>query len=471
MTNSDRTKILLTTSLGAFLTPFTSSLISFTIPKIADTFKANFIAIVWVPMAYLIALPVFMILLGRLSDLYGRVKFYRIGLLVFSTGATLASVAFDIYFLIFSSFVMGIGGAIMGTNSTAIISNVYTSESKGWALGINAMSVYLGLTLAPFLGGMLTQFLPWQSIFLVNIPIALVALMLTFAYMKKIEEVRKKEKIDLLGSIFFTASILSIVLYLSLGQIYDFYSMIYMVIIGISTLLIFILYERRITNPMLDISLFTRNKTFSAANFTALLNYVSTFSITFVFSILLQIVLGYPPFVAGMILMIEPVLMVIFSPISGKMTDKYGSRSIASIGMLIIAISFFMLSFVNSKSNILSMIIPLGILGIGFGLFSAPNTTSVMGSVSQGQAGVASGTLGTMRFTGQLMSLAIASAILSASIPHSTLIQIFSGINFKSEIENVEAFQNGFRTIMIFSAFVSLLGSYTSLLRNKEKKH
>ncbi len=468
--NNFRIRTLIITSLGSFLTPFTSSLISFAVPKIAGTFHSNFIDIVWVPMAYLIALPTFMILLGRLSDMYGRIRFYRIGFLIFSFGALLAATANDIYFLILSSFVMGFGGALIGTNATAIISIVYPREKRGWALGINAMSVYLGLTMAPVLGGILNQFFSWQAIFLINIPIAVVALILTFIYMKssKIDVVKRKEKIDLIGSLLFTIGILSTVLYLSLGQIYDFLDTIYLLIIGIAVIVSFVFYERRIENPMLDISLFTTNRTFSAANFTAFLNYVSTFSITFIFSIFLQIILGYQPFAAGMILMIEPVLMVIFSPISGRMSDRYGSRGIASIGMLVIAIAFFILAFVNVKSGILSMIIPLGILGVGFGLFSAPNTNSVMGSVESNRAGVASGTLGTMRFTGQLLSLALASAILSVSIPHSMLLQIFSGVAVKSGIDT-STFEGGFKIIMILSGVLSLIGAYTSLLRTKGK--
>ncbi len=470
MENDDklRSRILVTTSLGAFLTPFTSSLISFAVPKIANTFHSNFTDIIWVPMAYLIALPTFMILLGRLSDMYGKIRFYRIGFLIFSLGTLLATIADNIYFLIFSSFVMGFGGALIGTNSTAIISIVYPKEKRGWVLGINAMSVYLGLTMAPVLGGILSQFFPWQAIFLVNIPIAIVALILTLIYMRnsKIDSVKKKEKIDWIGALLFTIGILSIVLYLSLGQIYNFLNILYMLVIGFAMIVLFVLYERRIESPMLEISLFTTNRTFSAANFTAFLNYVSTFSITFIFSIFLQMILGYPPFITGMILMIEPVLMVIFSPISGRMSDKYGSRGIASLGMFMIAIAFFILTFMNPKSGILSMIIPLGILGIGFGLFSAPNTNSVMGSVNSNKAGVASGTLGTMRFTGQLLSLALASAILSISIPHSMLLQIFSGVTIKSGID-VSTFEKGFRIIMIFSGILSLIGSYTSLLRTK----
>ncbi|MGC9140383.1 MFS transporter [Athalassotoga sp.] len=467
MVKDYKAKVLFVTSLGSFLTPFTSSLISFAVPKIAGTFHSNFTDIVWIPMAYLIALPTFMILLGRLSDMYGRIRFYRIGFIIFSIGTLLALIADNIYFLILSSFVMGFGGALIGTNATAIISIVYPKERRGWALGINAMSVYLGLTMAPVLGGILTQFFPWQAIFLVNIPIAIGALILTFVYMKesKIDEIKKKEKIDVVGSLIFTGSIFSIVLYLSLGQIYDFTSTVYLLSIGLVLIVVFVFYERRTESPMLDISLFTANRTFAAANFTAFLNYVSTFSITFVFSIFLQIVIGYPPFLAGILLMVEPVFMVIFSPISGKLSDKYGSRGIAFAGMLVIAVAFFILAFAGPKDGIVSMAIPLGILGVGFGLFSAPNTNSVMGSVSPKKVGVASGTLGTMRFTGQLLSLALASAILSVSLPHSILLQMFSG-TVKSKIDP-SAFENGFRIIMILSGILSLIGSYTSLLRTK----
>ena len=155
-------RVLLATSLGSFLPPFTSSVISFSVPEIGHVLRASFVVVVWVPLAYLIALPSLMILIGKLSDIFGRARFYLIGLSIFATGGFLAAESVTIAFLVFSSLVMGVGGSFLSVNSTAIVSSVYPPESKGGALGINAMSVYLGLTSGPLLSGVFVEFLGWR---------------------------------------------------------------------------------------------------------------------------------------------------------------------------------------------------------------------------------------------------------------------------------------------------------------------
>ncbi len=467
----ERTKrrfILFTTSIAAFLPPFTSSLISFAVPKIGETFHASFTEIVWVPLANLIALSSFMMLFGKISDEFGRVKFLRIGFLLFFIASMLIYVALNIYMLIFFVFLIGIGTALTGTNSTAIVSHVYPKEIRGGALGINAMSVYLGLTMGPFLGGTLIQFFGWQSVFLINVPVALLGITLSFFSLKGLDIKNRKSKIDKFGAITFPLSIFLIILYLSSSQIYGYFSTIYFLVIGLIILAVFVYYEREIENPLIDLKLFTKNRTFFAANITAFLNYVSTFSIVFIFSIYLQVIMHYSAFFSGMLLISEPILMVIFSPISGKLSDKYGSREIAAIGMLLIGLSFLSLFFMQITSPI-HIVIPLAVIGIGFGLFSAPNTNSVMGSVTPDKFGLASGTLGTMRFTGQLISIALSSSLLASALPKNLILEMFSGIQVSINTIYYEDFINGFKLVMIISGLLSLLGVYTSLLREKRK--
>ncbi len=466
LNENQRKLILLTTSLAAFLTPFTSSVITFAVPRIGEIFKASFFLVVWVPLAYLIPLPSFMILLGRISDIYGRVRMFRLGFVIYLIATILIIFSPNIYMLIMFVFIAGFGGALIGINSIAIVSHTYPTNRRGSALGINAMSVYLGLTFSPFLGGLLIQFFDWQSVFYITIPITIIALAISFYTMKNIEIIEKKEDLDIPGAVLFSGSLLSIVLYLSFSEIYGWFSMIYLLFLGILLFVSFIYVERKSRSPLIDISLFTRNRTFAASNFTAFLNYISTFSIVFIFSIYLQVILKYTPFQAGLILVAEPVFMVIFSPISGRLADKYGSRIMASIGMAVIGISFLALSFITIKSA-MDIVIPLSFIGIGFGFFTAPNTNSVMGSVPREKYGVASGTLGTMRFTGQILSISVASTILSGALPRTMLVSIFSGFTQSVSIIYVNEFLLGFKMAMLFSGIMSLLGAYTSLLKNK----
>lgn len=459
-------KVLLTTSLGAFISPFTSSVISFSVPEIGHFLKASFLLMVWVPMAYLIALPSLMILLGKLSDIFGRAKFYFFGLIIFGVGAVLASLANGIYFLIFSTLIMGIGGSFLSVNSTAIVSSVYPPESRGGALGINAMSVYLGLTSGPILAGVMIEFLNWQSLFYLVAAYSFLTLIPVYAFLRNIEIQTRKRSIDFVGFAAFLFFILSIVLYLSFSEIYGWFSTIYLLGAGMLVLIIFVLYERNKEEPILDLKLFTKNRTFAAANFTAFLNYISTFAIVFVFSIYFSVIAGLSPSKSGLILTVEPVFMVIFSPISGRLSDRFGSRVLASLGMLIISAAFFFIYASIGKVSPEQMVWPLGVIGIGFGLFSAPNTNSVMGSVEIKDSGTASGTLGTMRFVGQLMSLAVMSTLLAESMPKNMMLELFSGMGSGLSVVDVSGFVTGFRIVMLLSGILSLIGVFTSLVRN-----
>jgi MFS family permease len=217
---------------------------------------------------------------------------------------------------------------------------------------------------------------------------------------------------------------------------------------------------------VIPINLLKGNRTFVASNATAFLNYISTFSIVFVFSIYLQVILHVSPFLSGLLLLPEPLLMVAVSPAAGRLSDIFGSRSIASIGMFLIGLSFLSFSYFN-RINEVGLMILLTVLGTGFGLFSAPNTNSVMGSVRRENSGIASGFLGTMRFLGQMASIILATLVLSVYMPKSLTIGIFSGIYVQITPQYFNGFLSGFRIAMIISAALSFSGAVTSLLRNK----
>jgi len=466
MSRYSNPKVLFATSLGAFIPPFTSSVISFSVPEIGHFLKASFTLMVWVPMAYLIALPSLMILFGKLSDIFGRPRFYMLGFLVFGAGGVLSIFSNSVYFLIFSTLVMGVGGSLLSVNGTAIVSSVYPPDARGGALGINAMSVYLGLTTGPILAGVLVEFLGWQSLFYVVAAFAFLSLIPVYAFLRKVDVPTAARSIDYLGFALFLIAILSIVLYLSFSEVYGFTATIYLLGFGLLVLVLFVLFERRKEEPILDMRLFTRNRTFSAANFTAFLNYISTFAIVFVFSIYFSVIAGLSPSESGLILTVEPILMVIFSPISGRLSDPFGSRALSSMGMLIISAAFFGIYFDIGRITPTGMIWPLGVIGVGFGLFSAPNTNSVMGSVDRKYSGTASGTLGTMRFVGQLMSLAVMSTLLAEAMPRTMLLELFSGINSNLSAVDVTGFMTGLRTVMLLSGILSLAGVFTSLVRS-----
>lgn len=458
--------LLLTTSLGAFLTPFISTAISFGVPRIGTYFHLNFFDAAFLPLVILIPLVSFMLLFGKISDGIGRVKLFRIGLIIFLMSSLLAPYTRNYDELVASVFAIGLGGALLSTNSTAIIGYAFSEEGRGLALGINAMSIYLGLTLAPFLGGFLIEFFGWQYIFLAVAPIPVISLLISFLSMKDLEIKSIKITVNIRGSALFAALMISVALYLSLGFLIGFLKASFLLIAFAVFFVLFVRDETRSTNPVVPVDMIRRNRAFIASNVAAYLNFASTFSIVFVFSIYLQVILHVSPFLSGLIILPEPVLMVALSPFAGRLSDMIGSRMIASVGMVVIGISFVSFYFLSSPNRVEVMFL-LAVLGVGYALFSPPNTNSVMGSVRKERSGIASGFLGTMRFTGQLSSIILATFVLSEFMPKSLTLGIFSGIYVQITPEYFNGFINGFRTVMIISAILSFSGAVISLLRTK----
>lgn len=453
--------------MGSFIAPFTSSIISFSVPSMGNSLGAPYTSMIWAPIAFLIPLPSLMILVGKLSDTVGRKLFYMAGLIIFSLGAFAVTLSTDISTVIASILIMGIGASFLAVNSVAIVSAEYPPELRGGALGINAMSVYLGLTSAPAASGFLVEFSGWRSLFYLVSAIAIITLIPVVAYIPAHRRKLTGFSLDMVGFATFLVSILLVVMYLSLSELSGWMAYLYLLITGLLLLLFFVVYESRQINPILNVRLFTRSRTFSAANFTAFLNYISTFAIVFVFSIYFTVIAGLSPSKAGLILTAEPVFMVIFSPISGRLSDTLGSRGLASLGMLLIATAFFALFWLVGTVNPAVLALPLSVVGIGFGLFSAPNTNSVMGSVAREDSGIASGTLGTMRFVGQLMSIAIMGSVLAGSMPRSMLLELFSGISSGVSLVDQAAFVSGMKEVMLISGFLCIVGVFTSLVRNR----
>ncbi|WP_156778506.1 MFS transporter [Thermoplasma acidophilum] len=460
-----RGPILLTTSIGSFLTPFLSSAAAFAVPSIGRYFHLSFIQAAIIPMVLLIPLASMMIFLGKFADAVGRVLIFRMGFMVFMAFSLVAAFSRSYTMLLASLFMVGFGSAALSTNGTAIVSYIFSRGGRGFALGINAMAVYLGLTFAPFLGGTLIEAYDWQSVFYFSAGMAVVGYAVSMFSLRSIDmRGRRSREIPQAG--LFMASLLSITSFAALGYFFGYLRLIYLIVIGLILLGIFVYREIRSDVQVIPRQMVSGNRTFVASNITALLNYLSTFSIVFVFSIYLQAILRITPFISGLIILPEPVMMVLLSPVAGRLSDRYGSRVIASLGMIIIGASFIYL-FVYAGRDIRVIMASLAVIGVGFGLFSAPNTNSVMSSIDPMFSGIGSGFLGTMRFLGQLFSIIMASSILSSYIPRELVSGIFSGAVVSIDPAYAADFVHGFRIVMIVSGILSLAGAYTSLLKNR----
>ncbi len=401
--------ILLVTSIGSFMSPMDSSIVSVSLPSITSDLNMTYAMAIWVPAAYLVSLTVLLLSIGRLSDMRGRKPFFITGFAVFTVASFLCSISISGLQLIAFRTVQGAGAAFMAATSPAIVTDVFPGKERGKALGINAMSVYVGLAVGPSLGGFLTSVVGWRSIFYVNIPIGILVVAMSLWKLK--DPLKSSEKgFDLTGALSFSLGIIPLLLALTLGGIYGWSTpMIITLLIASGAFLVgFVLLERKKGDQaMLDVTLFTRNRQFSAANISALLNYTSYFGVAFFISFYLQRALGYSALQAGIILFIMPLAMAVLSPVSGWLSDKVGSRALASSGMALICVGLLLVSTLNLSSSSTNVAFGLFVIGLGMGLFSSPNTSAVMGSVDKSRLGIASGTLGTMRFSRAIIKLNI----------------------------------------------------------------
>jgi EmrB/QacA subfamily drug resistance transporter len=408
--NSLQRNVLIVAVLSSFLTPFMASSVVVSLPSMARSLGMSVLTTSWVSTAYLLAAAGFSVPFGRASDIYGRKKIFLMGIVLDICASIMGATAVSSSVLIAARFLQGIGGAMIFTLGVTIISSVFPPEKRGKAIGITIAAVYCGLSAGPFVGGILTHQFGWRSIFLSNVIIG-IAIVVTTLWKLKSEWVGARgEKFDLLGSFIYIVS-LSCTMY-GLSEIPAVFSF-FLVALGVAGLIVFCMWEIRTEHPVLEMRLFMKSRTFLFSNMAALINYSATFAITFLLSLFLQYVRGFSAQTAGLILISQPVVMAIFSPFAGRLSDRIDARTVASIGMAVTTIGLTVLIFLHPTSGLPFIVGDLMFLGLGFALFSSPNTNAVMGSVEKKYLGVASGTLATMRVTGQMVSMGIVMIILA----------------------------------------------------------
>ncbi|NHI94350.1 MAG: MFS transporter [Candidatus Lokiarchaeota archaeon] len=470
-----RWKLLILTTIGVFMMSLDGSILNIAIYPLSLDLKPPAEVIQWIPIIYLLVMAITLIGFGRLADLKGKNKFFILGLIVFTLGSLFSAIAWSGEILVFFRAIQAIGASLIGATSIAMVTEVFPRETgeTGKALGINVAGIYLGLVLGPVLGGFLVQTLTWRSIFYINLPIGIVLIILSHIHIKESENIAKGEKFDPVGTIIFGIFLASLLLALTLGNTFGWFSIfiIILFIITIFSFLVFIRIEKNAKYPMLNLDLFLKNRVFAAANAAALLNYIATMGVSFWLAIYLQSIKGLEPIIAGLLLLPTSLMMAIMSPLTGKYSDKAGSRYICASGMIIMAISISILILVLLFLPIQFILISQFLLGIGIGLFSSPNQSAIMKSVEKKQLGIASGTLSTMRVTGQSISLGLISAILASFILPSLLNMILSHGTVSLPAEAPIQFLNGLVAAFILVIIICIIGALLSLIRGKENKY
>ncbi len=403
--------VLFVTTLAVFITPFGISSVNIALPSIGRELSMDAILLGWVNLAYLLVSATFLIPFGKIADIHGRKKIFNYGIVTFTIGSIGCCLSNSTAMLVCFRVVQGIGSAAMYPVGIAILTSVFPAGELGWALGINGVSVYLGFSVGPFLGGFLTHTYGWRSIFLANVLVGMIAIFLIFWKLKGEWYGARGDKFDLAGSAIY-ASVLLLITY-GFPQIFTATGAC-LVILGFLGALAFIRWEARVKSPVLEISLFRKNRVFALSNLATFTNFSATSSVMFVLSLYLQYIKGLAPEDAGLILVCQPVVQGLFSPYCGRLSDRIEPRLVASAGMILTTAGLFLLTVLNDKTTFAFIIACQALLGLGYALFAAPNQNAVMRSVENRFYGVAAGTLSTMRITGMVFSTGI--VLLSFSI-------------------------------------------------------
>jgi len=440
-------------AIASFTGPFMFSSVNVALPAIQKEFNVNAIQLGWIATSLLLAMAVVMVPIGKIADIYGRKKIFIWGAALNTLASLFACFAGSVEMLIASRVIQGLGMSMSGVSSLAILTSVFPPQKRGKAMGIYVSAVYVGLSVGPFAGGIFTQQIGWRSLFLLMALFSGVSVLVTLKYLKGEWTDARGEKLDVLGCALYGISILAIVYG---ATILPEMRALYLIGIGGIALVAFVRHELRVPFPVFEVRLFTGNRLFSFSSLAALINYSATSAITFLFSLYLQYIQDMSPQYAGAVLMIQPVLMAILSPVAGRLSDRIEPRKIASSGMALTALGVFLLAFIGMGTSKIYILCTLAILGIGFAMFSSPNMNAIMGAVEKRYLGIASGTVSTMRLLGQMISMAIAMVIFALFLGQEQI----SPSNYDMFLKSV------YVSFLIF-AFLCIIGIFFSLSRGE----
>jgi EmrB/QacA subfamily drug resistance transporter len=408
-----------TTALGVFMASLDASIVNIALPEITTYFHTTIANVEWVVIVYLLLISSLLLTYGRMGDMYGHRPVFVGGYAIFTIASALNGLSPNIWALIASRALQAIGAGAILAVVQAIITDTFQPSERGKAIGINAMFVSLGLATGPSLGGFLVGTYGWQSIFLINIPIGIISTIWSWTILPS--KNTKPQKFDIGGAVTIFIGLSALLLAASHGHIWGWNSFIVMSLgfITVISLAMFIYIEIKCKNPMFNLALF-KNKAFLAGNIAAMINYLTQYSVTFLMPFYLVNFLVLSTRNAGLLMSVFPIAMMLASPVAGILSDRFGSQLLTSTGMIMICSGILILGHTESFIYVMN-VFGLVLVGLGTGLFLAPNNNAIMGSVLRNNIGVASGTLALMRNIGQVMGVAVSGAVFSHQLARYSL--------------------------------------------------
>lgn len=460
-TSSQKWLVLLSVGIGSFMAAYVGSVINVSLPTITEFFKSNITTTEWVVTIYLLSISSLLLTFGRLGDLQGHKRVYSLGYVLFTLGSVLCGLSRSPGMMIGFRVAQALGGAMLLSNSPAILTGNFPPEQRGQALGLQATLTYLGLTVGPSLGGWITDQFGWPAVFFMNVPIGLIGLFFCLKFIPADHQKSNHEQFDWRGALLFMIGLVTLLVALNRGQIWGWLSPRTLIMIGFSFLVLagFVILQKRTTAPMLDLRLF-HIRAFSYTTLSALINYVNLYFIMFLMPFYLIQGRNFSPTSAGLILTAQPLIMAIVAPISGSLSDRISPRWLSTIGMLVNAFGLWQLSRLDGSSTIVHIMIALATAGFGTGLFIAPNNNVLLGSAPSNRQGIASGILATARSVGMVLGVGIAGAIYATIVDQGSLIGSSANI--------IRAIQLSY----LLSTGIALVGAFMSYQSgHKPQKH
>jgi EmrB/QacA subfamily drug resistance transporter len=461
--------VLGVTSLGALLASLTSGTLVIALPDILRDLHTDLFALLWIVVGYTLVATAFVLNAGRLADMFGRARSYTLGFIVFTIASVLAAVAPDAALLIAARIIQGIGGALLMATSAALVTDAFPRKELGRALGINAMVVGAGLILGPILGGWLTGY-GWRLVCWMNVPIGILGTIAAAVILVEQHAKQASRSIDWLGSALYLIGLMGLMTALAFGGIYGWTT--WWIAGGLLAFLVaaplFIWVERRVKAPLLDLSLF-RDRLFAMGNLTGLLNGIARNAVLFLLVFYLQGARGYDPVTAGIMLAPLAVGLLVLSPISGVIADRYGSRLIATLGMIVTGVGLAGLLLLDTDTPYWQLAFWQLVIGAGSGLFNSPNTSAVMGVVPPDKRGIGAGTRMMLVQSGFVISIALAIGLVTSSMDPQVMLAVFSGTQVGSQGIDLAPFINALHLAFLAGVIASAVGAVVSWLRGPHR--
>lgn len=410
----ERGLVLFISALGGFLVTFMTSAVNLALPVIGEEFQTSAVTLSWVSLAYMLVSGACLLPMGRLGDLYGRVRVFNWGMVAFCALALASALAPSIEVLLALRALHGVSLAVGSATAFALVVSAYPAESRGRALGLTVASVYAGMSLGPVVGGLIVHHLGWRMLFVVTGVLGLVNLAVGFGRLRGIEwREPKTAPFDVAGSLVYAAGFVSLLLGFSfLPEIAG----VALVAAGVGALVVFLRVEKRASDPLLQTSLLRGNPVFTFSNLAALLQYGATYAMIFLLSLYLQYNRGLDAQSAGLVLVAGNVVQVICAPLAGRLADRVSTRHLASVGLGISVLGLVGFSFLGADTAYWYIMAMLCLVGAGVAIFAAPNTHTIVSSVDGRWVGMASATLAAMRQAGMNMSQAVATLVLAVEV-------------------------------------------------------